>query len=136
MSEDFAAQAWDTAEYHLAQALLQRPEGTAGATVHLAYYAMFHAARAALLRDTGSAPKKHSSVVEQFGLLVRNRSEALKQAAHNLNKVEDSRIIADYGQVRRLSEREALDALNKAQEFLDLCAKEFGFPREERANDG
>jgi uncharacterized protein (UPF0332 family) len=135
MNEDFALQAWDTAEYHFGLATMQRPEA-AGATVHEAYYSMFHAARAALLRATGSAPKKHSSVIEQFGLLVRGRSDALRQAAHDLNKLEDSRIIADYGQVKRLSADEALDALNRARAFLGLCAAEFGFPRAGAASNG
>jgi uncharacterized protein (UPF0332 family) len=136
MSEDFAVQAWDnTAEYHFGLAIIQRPEA-AGATVHEPYYCMFHAATAALLRTTGSAPKKHSGAIEQFGLLVRSRWEALKRAAYDLNKVEDSRIIADYGQVKRLSAGDGLDALNRARSFLDLCAAEFGFPRARSGGDG
>ncbi len=135
MSDEFALQAWSTAEYHFALALMQ-PEDAAGVTVHQAYYAMFHAARAVLLRATGSAPKKHSSVIAQFGLLVRNRPEALKRAARDLNKLEDSRIIADYAQVRRLSTAEAYDALSKAQECLELCAAEFGFARTEGSGHG
>jgi uncharacterized protein (UPF0332 family) len=97
--------------------------------VHMAYYPMFHAARAVLLRATGSAPKKHASVIGQFGLLVRERSAKLREAGHNLREVERNRIIVDYDDVRTISEKDARDALSMAVAFLDLCAAEFGFPR-------
>jgi uncharacterized protein (UPF0332 family) len=96
---------------------------------------MFHAARAVLLRAMGSAPKKHGSVIGQFGQFVRERSTTLKGAAHDFNEVEESRVIADYDEVQIISAERARDALARAEAFLDLCAREFGFPRPGRADD-
>jgi uncharacterized protein (UPF0332 family) len=97
---------------------------------------MFHAARAVLLRETGSAPKKHGSVVGQFGLLTKDRSEALRRASADLNWIEERRILADYSDTVRMTTEDAVGALRKAQAFLDLCAREFGFPREEQIGNG
>lgn len=132
ISDDFALQAWETAEYHLAGALAQQPDAFPAIAVHVAYYAMFHAARAVLLRVNGAAPKTHASVIRQFGLLAQTSSDELKGVARDLNRVEGSRIIADYSQVKRLSPTDARDAVEKAQRFLETCASEHGFPRVSR----
>ena len=134
-TDRFALQAWSKADGLLADACVVKPETAPSAVVHMAYYAMFHAARAVLLRETGSAPKKHASVIGQFGQVVRERSVALRQAGHDLKEVEKSRIVADYDDARELSAQDAQDALRRASSFLDLCAEEFGFPREQ-AGDG
>jgi uncharacterized protein (UPF0332 family) len=102
----------------------------------MAYYAMFHAARAVLLRETGSAPKKHASVIGQFGHAIRERSAVLRQAGREFKEVEKSRIVADYDDAREISAKDAQDALSKARAFLDLCAAEFGFPRAGAAANG
>lgn len=135
ITDRFALQAWSKAEALLADASAVGTQSAPGAIVHLAYYAMFHAARAALLREAGSAPKKHASVIGQFGHAVRERSVALRQAGHNLKEVEKSRIIADYDDVRAISAKDAQEALARAIAFLDLCAEEFGFSREPSSED-
>jgi uncharacterized protein (UPF0332 family) len=89
INDRFALQAWSKAESFFAEASKLQAETVPAAIVHSAYYAMFHAARAVLLRSTGSTPKKHSSVVGQFGYLVRDRSTALKQAGHDLRVCAD-----------------------------------------------
>jgi len=58
------------------------------AVIHSAYYAMFHGARAVLLRATGSAPRKHDSVVTAFGRLVRDGDESLRRCGRWLNAMK------------------------------------------------
>lgn len=132
----FALQAWSKAEAHLAEAATLSPELTPGATVHLAYYAMFHAVRAIFLQTTGSSPKKHASVVSQFSLLSRDRRVEFRRAAENLRDIQDRRIRADYNDTARISPEAAEDALRKSTEFLDLVAREFGFTRAEPPRHG
>lgn len=128
--------AWATAEVHLAEAAAQDAEVTPLTTAHSAYYAMFHAALAVLLRESGSFPKKHDSVIRQFSFLVKDLGSAHRQAAEDLNDVKDLRIEADYSQERYVSPTDARRALEKTTAFLDLCAKEFGFPRARESGNG
>ena len=77
-AEKFALQSWEKSEVHLTQAAPLNPDSASLAVIHYSYYAMFHAARPALLRITGSAPKKHSSVIGQFGLNMKDRGEVFR----------------------------------------------------------
>jgi uncharacterized protein (UPF0332 family) len=49
------------AERFLEQAMKQSPDNAPEATIHLAYYAMLHAAAAVLIERAGEAPKSHGS---------------------------------------------------------------------------
>ncbi len=77
-----------------AETLDQRFEGV----IHGAYYAMFHAARAALLAVEGSAGTNHGRVVETFVRMARRRrGKALREHATTLEAACRLRIEADYG---------------------------------------
>lgn len=129
---NYALAAWSNAERHLREAESQNPDVSPLATVHIAYYSMFHAARAVLLRQAGSAPKKHGSVVGQFGLLAKSGTPELKAAASDLRKAQDQRILGDYGNAGDLTVQTATETRQKAVAFLDLCSREFSFAREEK----
>jgi uncharacterized protein len=100
-----------------AQALPQAYE----TVVHNSYYAMFHAARAALLAVDGNASTNHGRVIGAFRDLVRRRRPgwAARGLARTLANAYKLRIEADYGSKdltragRRLRER--------VPRFLDLC---------------
>jgi len=126
---------WAKAEALLREARALPVETAPSATVHVAYYAMFHAARAVLLKTAGSTPKKHSSVIRMFGEQVRERSQALRASGEDLNSIEARRIRADYRETVIISSDDAKDALARAADFLEICAAEFGFPRNEPAAD-
>jgi uncharacterized protein (UPF0332 family) len=113
----------------MAEATALDPDVTPRAVIHSAYYAMFHAALAVLLIESGSFPKKHASVIGLFGALVKDRSPEHRDAAHNLNKIEELRIKADYSHEVAIDESAARSAREKAAAFLDLCARDFGFAR-------
>ncbi len=68
------------------------PEGVA----HHAYYAMYHAATAVLLERQGTYPKTHSSIVGQFGLLVKGMPGEAREQGRALREGFELRLLADY----------------------------------------
>ena len=58
------------AEAFLAQLGKVSAEAAPAAAIHLAYYAMLHAATAVLLEKTGDAPKTHAGTIGQFSRAV------------------------------------------------------------------
>jgi uncharacterized protein (UPF0332 family) len=96
---------------------------------------MFHAARAALLHISGTAPKKHGNVVGQFGLAMKDRGETLRRAGDDLKNVYSLRLRADYDDTDVISVEKASQSVLKARAFLDLCAQHFGFPLREDQKD-
>lgn len=64
-----------------------------------AYYAMFDAARAALLLDAPqsvAAIKTHSGLITAFSLQIVKAGKVPIELGKALNKVEDLRLMADY----------------------------------------
>jgi uncharacterized protein (UPF0332 family) len=122
-----AARAWRKATAHLAELEGQDPDRAPMAVIHSAYYAMFHAARAALFRMTGAAPRKHDAVVTAFGRLVRDGNEARRRCGRWLNAMKDGRTAADYGEDFDPPADEARQAVQLARDFAAACAAEFGF---------
>ena len=112
--------ALDKAERFAGQAAQALP--TAYETVvHNSYYAMFHAARAALLAVEGTASTNHGRVVEAFGRMVRKRKlgkEAVDLAGV-LKKAYNLRADADYKNVDLTEEGRQLR--ERVGSFLALC---------------
>lgn len=81
-----------------AQLLLD--SGDADGACNRAYYAMFDAARAALLAsDAPVVPevvKTHSGLISAFSLHLVKTGQVPVELGKALNKVEDLRLIADY----------------------------------------
>jgi len=81
-----------------AQLLLD--SGDADGACNRAYYAMFDAARAALLAsDAPVVPevvKTHSGLISAFSLYLVKTGQVPVELGKALNKVEDLRLIADY----------------------------------------
>jgi uncharacterized protein len=107
-AERFAAQA--------AQAVPQAYE----TIVHNSYYAMFHAARAALLAVEGSASTNHGQVIETFKKTVRrHRIKGGGGHAAALEAAAELRMEADYGDEDLTEAGQRLrDDLGA---FLDFC---------------
>ena len=74
--------------------------GDADGACNRAYYAMFDAARAALLAsDAPVVPevvKTHSGLISAFSLHLVKTGQVSVELGKALNKVEDLRLIADY----------------------------------------
>lgn len=136
LADKFANQAWSKAVQILAEAEAQNAATTPNSVVHSAYYAMFHAARAVLLHTSGTAPKKHGNVVGQFGLAIKDRGEILRRAGDDLKSVYSLRLRADYDVLSFVTGESAGQSVKQARAFIELCAREFGFPRQRGRDNG
>lgn len=111
---EHARDALAKAERFAAQAEQALPEAYE-TVVHNSYYAMLHAARAALLAVEGTASTSHGRVVEAFARMVKRGKfgATAKDLATTLNEAYELRAQADYGsedltrEGRRLRERVA-----------------------------
>ena len=93
-----------------------------------AYYAMFDAARAALIASKAPVPpeiaKTHSGLIAAFSLHLVKPGLFPVELGRAFNRTEDLRLVADYkGDL--ISEEEALWALQNAQTFLEEVGKRF-----------
>lgn len=90
------------------------------ATIHLAYYAMLHAAAAVLIERIGQAPKSHGSIVGQFSQHVSS-SEQGRLFGRALNRASSRRFVSDYddGTIPSAAVAERLRGI--AVEFVAYC---------------
>jgi uncharacterized protein (UPF0332 family) len=92
-----------------------------------AYYAMFDAARAALLAsgvgESTVNTKTHSGLISKFSLELVKSGQVSVELGKSLNKVEDLRLMADY-KGDSILEEDATWEVNQADIFVEaLCAK-------------
>jgi uncharacterized protein len=82
-----------------AKLAFEMPDASFEGVVHGSYYAMFHAARAALLALEGGASTNHGRVVDTFVAMVKRRALGVlpRTCAARLVKAYKLRIKADYG---------------------------------------
>lgn len=107
---------------HLAEAHCQNPETMPRSTVHTAYYAMFHAARAVLLHTHGTVSTKHGAVLAVYERLVEHEPPAMRESAELLRTACNARLIGDYtGEV--VTAEMATEATDAATRFLAICAR-------------
>lgn len=88
------------AERALVSAQLLLDRGDVDGACNRAYYAMFDAARAALLTVQAPVPSEvartHSGLITAFSLHLVKPGLVAVEHGRSLNKVEDLRLIADY----------------------------------------
>ena len=105
----------------LASAQLLLDSGDVDGACNRAYYAMFDAARAALLWVRAPVPaevaRTHSGLITAFSLHVVKPGLVAIDHGRALNKVEDLRLIADY-RGDPVTVENAAWALEQAQAFL------------------
>lgn len=114
------------AERCLATAHLVLEAGDTSAACNRAYYAMFNAARAALIavgQERLSAAKTHSGVISAFGQFVVNAGKIDPPIAKFLGKDAHLRLVADY-EGTPITVDEAKDAIREATLFLDAVVKQ------------
>ncbi len=114
----------------VASAKLLLDSGDTDGACNRAYYAMFDAARAALLATeapvVAEVAKTHSGLISAFSLHLVKTGRVPVELGKALNKVEDLRLIADY----KGDEIEATDAawaVQQAQLFVQAM-KSFDQP--------
>jgi uncharacterized protein (UPF0332 family) len=102
----------------------ETPDGRFEGVIHGAYYAMFHAARAALLAVQGRASTNHGQVVATFARMVQRRKlgQEATDLAVTLSEAYKLRAEADYRTAVDLTgQGKALRA--QVRPFLALCAR-------------
>lgn len=102
--------------------------GDADGACNRAYYAMFDAARAALLASKEPALpeviKTHSGLISAFSLHLVKTGQVPIELGKSLNKVEDLRLIADYkGDPVELED--AAWAVQQAESFVQTMKSSF-----------
>ena len=94
-----------------------------------AYYAMFDAARAALLAsgidESIVNTKTHSGLISKFSLELVKSGQVSVDIGKSLNKVEDLRLMADY-KGDAVLEEDAAWAVNQADIFVETLFATFG----------
>ncbi len=105
----------------LASAKLLLDSGDVDGACNRSYYAMFDAARAALLSLHAPVPaevaRTHSGLITAFSLHLVKPGLIAVEHGRSLNKVEDLRLIADY-KGDPIKEEHATWALVQASNFL------------------
>ena len=93
-----------------------------------AYYAMFDAARAALIASKAPVPpeiaKTHSGLIAAFSLHLVKPNLFPVELGRSLNKAEDLRLVADY-KGDSISAEEAQWAVQQADAFVDAVGQRF-----------
>jgi uncharacterized protein (UPF0332 family) len=105
----------------LASAKLLLDSGDVDGACNRAYYAMFDAARAALLSISAPVPaeiaRTHSGLITAFSLHLVKPGLVAVDHGRSLNKVEDLRLIADY-KGDPVTLENAAWALEQSEKFL------------------
>ena len=105
----------------LTSAKLLLDSGDVDGACNRAYYAMFDAARAALLCINAPVPaevaRTHSGLIAAFSLHLVKTGRIAIEHGRSLNKVEDLRLIADY-RGDPVTLENAAWALEQANNFL------------------
>jgi uncharacterized protein (UPF0332 family) len=91
-----------------------------------AYYAVFHAARAAVIAAGLSSPDRqwsHEAIQGGFAQLVNRRKIYPSQLLSDLTHLLNMRLLADYG-LPSVSSRQARDVVKKARHFVAVVSRE------------
>jgi uncharacterized protein (UPF0332 family) len=118
---------WTVAVAFLSEMRSLDPERAPAASIHAAYYAMFHAARAAIILEDGvDAARTHRGVIARYGVLAGEEAGAREQA-RALNRAADARMAGDYALDPRPTPAQARLAMARAEAFLAFNAARFAF---------
>jgi uncharacterized protein (UPF0332 family) len=89
-------------------------------SINRSYYAVFHAAKALLLKK-GIITHKHDSTIQQFGLHYVVNDNFDKNIAKIINRLEEDRTESDYSISSYFDYEDAEYNLEKAELFIDEC---------------
>lgn len=101
-----------------------------GAVVHSAYYAMLHAAQALILEKTRLQVHKHGSIIGEFGRLLKDRDESVKEHGRAINRGQALRDADDYDVTREADPDEAKALREEARSLFEFVAAEIGTSRQ------
>ena len=87
--------------------------------VSRAYYAVFHAAKAALAFHDGTSPGSHGGVPQQFGLKLVRSGLLEGMWGSEIGQIYDLRVRADYNVVAAFSAVYVREVYERAARFLE-----------------
>jgi uncharacterized protein (UPF0332 family) len=105
------------AEAALASAKRDFAAGDFDGAANRLYYAMFHAARAALLSIGQAAAGKHGTIIGQFGLHFCKNGPLSAELGRTLNEAQELRSEGDY-QAKTPDPAVVADYVAKAEAFV------------------
>ena len=111
---------FERADDCLAQAESLLADSWPGAAISRAYYAMFHAATAALLHR-GVSRRSHQGVIGAFGQTFAKTGLIEPRFHRYLADAFDLRQESDYQPVVHLSDAQAREIVERAREFVAAC---------------
>ena len=118
MSEGNAAAEWRRGLQSLAAARLCHSNGLYADAISRAYYAVMHAAKAALeLQDI--TVRTHSGVRSYFGRLIVTTRLVEPQWSDTIADLGDLRLVADYVVTTTFTESDARSACDRAEAFIN-----------------
>ena len=110
------------AQRALASSITLLQDGDGDGACNRAYYAMFDAARAALIASKAPVPpeiaKTHSGLIAAFSLHLVKTDLFPKELGRSFNKAEDLRLVADY-KGDPISLEDAQWTVQQAQAFVE-----------------
>ena len=98
-------------------------------SANCAYYAMFHAAMAALMQSSGDLPRTHGGVTNQFGLHYVRTGIIDPELAETLQDTYELRRQSDYELYAYFSEDEIRQAVQNARTFVSTIRRALDLPR-------
>ena len=117
MNRELVLMEWRLARESIRAAEVLTREGFYRDAISRTYYAVMHAAKAALHLH-GVTPASHAAVRRMFGLHLVRPGEIEKEWAAHLGKGLDDRLAADYDPEVRFSHKDALRECREARKFL------------------
>ena len=109
-----------------ARVLLER--GDVDGAINRAYYAMFNAARFALLASGAPVQsdigRTHSGLISAFGKHLVNNGPVSKEMGRLLNRAHEIRLLADY-KGESVKPADALEMVNQALTFVAVMRAKF-----------
>ena len=97
--------------------LLKENGGSPVSIINRAYYSVFYAALA-LLVTADVEPNKHTGVLAKFDELFIRQGIFPKEMSRIIHHAFDMRQAGDYQKSKVISEEQATDVLNSAEEFV------------------
>ncbi len=117
-SEEYIARQLELADEALNDADFLLMHNRYGLSANRAYYAMFHAAMAALMKSGGDLPRTHGGVRNQFGLHYVRTGVIDSELAETLQDAYELRRQSDYELYSYFAEDEIRQSVQNARTFV------------------
>jgi len=102
--------------------LLKKSGGSPVSIVNRAYYSVFYAALAMLV-TMDTEPNKHTGVLAKFDELFIRQGIFPKEMSKIIHHAFDMRQAGDYQKSKVITEEQAIDVLDSAEEFVKAIEK-------------